>query len=274
MPRANTAIPVFSSDTIARKRVEPVTQANHTYQGSELDLFSSAMNWKTYIERRIGPFISGDVLEVGAGIGGTTSVLSSARHKSWTCLEPDWALASQIENIIHKLPVRCDVRRGDLTALADHECFDTILYIDVLEHIEDDVQELRRASRHLNPGGHLIILAPAHQFLFSEFDRAVDHFRRYDRASLAKVFPSELTKQTLFYLDSCGVMLSLGNRLLLRQSKASRRQMQVWDRLVVPLSRLIDPLLGYGVGKTVVGVWSKNDQDASADTVKTDHGTD
>jgi SAM-dependent methyltransferase len=235
-----------------------VKLASQTYPGSELELFSTAINWKTYYNRLISQHISGHVLEVGAGIGGTTRILSSARHTDWTCLEPDWALASRIEETIHELPVRCDVRKGDLSVLADHERFDTILYIDVLEHIQDDAQELQHASGHLNTGGRLIVLAPAHQFLFSPFDRAAGHFRRYDRTSLAKVVPPELTHEALFYLDSCGLLLSLGNRLILRQSHAGRRQIEFWDRFVVGLSRLADPLLGYRVGKTVVGVWSKN----------------
>ena len=67
-----------------------------------------------------------------------------------------------------------------------------MLYIDVLEHIEHDLDELARAASHLAPGGHLVVLAPAHQALFSDFDRAIGHYRRYNRAGLQKLAPAGL----------------------------------------------------------------------------------
>ena len=61
----------------------------------------------------------------------------------------------------------------------------------------------------------------------------------------------------MFYLDAVGLLASLCNRLLLRQQMPTSRQIQVWDRFLVPLSRWVDPLLGYRLGKSIVGVWRK-----------------
>src|SRR5450432_2636863 len=102
------------------------------YVGSELALFEKAVNWKRYWSARIAPFVCGDVLEVGAGIGANTRVLAGLRHHTCASLEPDGALAAQI-------PVIGPAHRRLVGTLADiTEKFDTILYIDVLEHIEDD----------------------------------------------------------------------------------------------------------------------------------------
>ena len=73
---------------------------------------------------------------------------------------------------------------GTLSELSDSDKFDTILYMDVFEHIEDDRAELERAAAQLAPDGHLIVLAPAHQWLFTPFDESIGHYRRYSRRTL------------------------------------------------------------------------------------------
>ena len=67
--------------------------------------------------------------------------------------------------------------------------------------------------------------------------------------------PGGLRRERLTYLDSAGLVLSLGNRLLLRSGSPTVKQVKVWDRLFVPVSRVLDPLLGRTVGKSIVGVW-------------------
>lgn len=131
--------------------------------------------------------------------------------------------------------------------------------MDVLEHILEDRQELTAARRHLRSGGYLIIVGPAHQWLFSEFDEAIGHHRRYTRRSLSEAIPIGMIPVMLRYLDSVGVGLSAANRIAIRESNPSARQIRFWDRFVVPLSRRIDPLLRWRVGKSVVGVWREPD---------------
>ena len=227
------------------------------YEGNELEVFGSAENWKTYVASRLALRGVRRVLEVGAGLGGTTQYLCDGTQESWLCLEPDESLAAKIRSSIAagRLPGICSAKVGTLKELAEDELFDAVLYIDVLEHIEQDAAELTRASRQLRPGGRLIVLSPAHQWLFSPFDTAIGHLRRYTRASLASVAPNRLSCESLDYLDSVGMMLSLGNRLLLRSATPSLGQVQFWDKRVVPMSRLLDRALGYRVGKSVLGIW-------------------
>src|SRR6516162_4150614 len=136
------------------------------YVGRELDLFSEAKNWTAYFSARLAPLIGGCVLEVGAGIGRNICLLHTAIVEKWVSLEPDAELAARITERIQKgeLPSTCRVVVGNLSDIPADSKFDTILYIDVLEHIEDDAAEVVRASSHLERHGHLIILAPAYQF--------------------------------------------------------------------------------------------------------------
>jgi 2-polyprenyl-3-methyl-5-hydroxy-6-metoxy-1,4-benzoquinol methylase len=235
-----------------------------SYVGSELELFHSAQNWKSYYGSMLQQYLGNSVLEVGAGIGGTTEALCKQQHKSWVCLEPDEALCDDIHHLIaqERLPHFCQVVSGDLRALSPSQLFDSILYVDVLEHIEHDRKELAQAIAHLGPGGHLIVLAPAHNWLFSPFDESVGHYRRYSVGTLLDLRPHGLKPVMTRYLDSCGTCLSLANRLLLKRSNPTVSNIKHWDKFVVPLSRLIDRLLRYKFGKTVLVVWEKPPSDA------------
>jgi SAM-dependent methyltransferase len=225
------------------------------YVGTELELFANATNWKAYFARRVRRWVTGDVLEVGAGIGTNTQELRTAGVKRWVCLEPDASLAAQARTAVASLP-DCEVVIGT-TESARLGTFDSVLYIDVLEHIDDDRGELVRAAGLLKSGGALVVLCPAHQELYSELDRAVGHFRRYDAGSLSACGPAGLTLEKIFYLDSVGMLASFANRALLKSGEPSMGQIRIWDRLMIPVSRLLDPCLGYRLGKSVIAAWRR-----------------
>ena len=227
------------------------------YPGDELDLFAGATTWKSYLRAQVRRYIRGHVLEVGAGIGATTRALITPEVTAWVCLEPDARLARRIGDTLRGLerPERISTRIGTLANLQDDECFDAILYVDVLEHIRDDAGEVRAAATHLRPGGHLIVLCPAHQWLYSPFDAKIGHFRRYTRRSLRSLGTTGLELCRLRYLDSVGLLASAANRWLLRSDTPGARQVAVWDRVMVRASRVLDPLLAYRVGKSVLCVW-------------------
>jgi SAM-dependent methyltransferase len=234
-----------------------MTSSPASYVGGELQLFAQARNWKRYWGDTVREYISGAVLEVGAGIGGTTAHLCTGAEPEWLCLEPDPDLAETLRRRIAdgELPANCRIAQGAIADLEPDRMFDAVLYIDVLEHIKDDRAELAAASRHVRAGGKLIVLAPAHQFLFSPFDAAIGHHRRYNRGSLTELKPPGVELLAAFYLDSAGLLASLGNALLLRASMPTQAQIRIWDSYLVPISRRIDGVLGRSIGKTVVVAW-------------------
>src|SRR5262245_55162143 len=109
------------------------------YPGQELAIFAHAKNWKAYWSSFLQPFLRQSVLEIGAGIGTNTVLLNAARPQRWVCLEPDRHLLSELQHSLQQFPPGTyETFEGTLEILPATELFDTILYIDVLEHIEDD----------------------------------------------------------------------------------------------------------------------------------------
>jgi SAM-dependent methyltransferase len=236
------------------------SRRTYSYVGQELELFRHAIRWKRYYASRLRRFIAGDVLEVGAGLGGTSRFLCNGQQRSWTCLEPDADLHRQLAASLITSPLASPARAlvATVASLPDGERFDTVLYVDVLEHIEDDRGELAGSAARLRAGGHVVVLAPAHQVLYSPFDEALGHFRRYSRQSLLAAAPQSLQPVTAYYLDAAGLVASFANRLLLRSAMPTYRQILFWDRALVPASRLLDPILAHRVGKSVVAVWTRS----------------
>ena len=166
-------------------------------------------------------------------------------------MEPDYNLFNKLVNShSSKKNGLVSYRCGTVKDIIDK--FDSIVYIDVLEHIEDDLNQLNQCSRCLSSGGNIIVLSPAHENLFSPFDVSVGHYRRYDKKMLQNLAGESLKLKKVFYLDCYGLFLNLANRLLLRKSMPSSRQIQFWDGFVVPISKIFDPVFNFKIGKSVI----------------------
>ncbi len=229
----------------------------NNYIGNELELFKNATNWKKYFCSKITEYIHGDVLEVGAGIGINTNYLINIdKINSITCIEPDSNLCSQIKknhietNITTSKIINGTIENTDKT-------FDTIIYIDVLEHIEDSNKEIDIITNKLNKGGSLIILVPAFNFLYSEFDKKIGHFRRYDKKLLRQEINEKLKEKKLFYLDSLGFFASLTNKLILKKNTPTIKNIHFWDKKLIPITKLSDKLICNAFGKSLIGIYQK-----------------
>lgn len=241
------------------KRIDMKT--DYAYVGNELDLFARTINWKRYYTDLISPYIRGEkILEVGAGLGEITKWLCDGRaYKLWLCLEPDKDMSDEIERKINNglLPSFCNIKNIILPELDEEYVFDTILYVDVLEHIQEDKKELIYAFKYLAKGGILIIVSPAHNWLYTAWDKAIGHYRRYNQNSLLALSPSGAVNKRIAYIDSIGLFASLANKIFLHQSDPKRSQIMFWDRILIPLSRVFDKIFCYRFGKNIIAIWEK-----------------
>jgi SAM-dependent methyltransferase len=246
-----------SKNNILNVRSE--ADSTFSYTGKELENFLAAVNWKTYWSSQIQPFLGNDVLELGAGIGATVLALNYNNYRRWVAVEPDKEMCAILERLsINKsFGSGFEIVNGTSASLRNDDIFDTILYIDVLEHIEDDASELAIVCSHLAEGGHLIIVAPAHDFLYTSFDKKVGHYRRYNKTMLYSITPSKMVTKKFRYLDSVGLFASLANKFFLKSDTPSEKQIQFWDKFMVRTSRVTDIVTGYTIGKTIVYILQK-----------------
>jgi SAM-dependent methyltransferase len=225
------------------------------YVGDELQLFKLATHWKQYWSSFLSPYVEGEVLEVGAGNGANIDFLINSKVHSWTCLEPDKNLADQIS--YNSSDSRVSIEVSKLHDFSPNKMFDSLVVIDVLEHIYDHEEATGDLLRLLKPGGNLLILVPAHEFLFSKFDKSVGHYRRYNKKMLKSKISGYFVVNQLFYLDSVGLLISLANKILLRQHLPKETQILFWDKFLIKFSIKIDKIFRYKLGKSLIGIFKK-----------------
>ena len=234
-----------------------------TYTGNELDFFEKAYNWKKYYYSLSSEYFSHNstVLEVGAGIGGLTKAFADKiNFKKWTCIEPEeqnfFRLKENILNLSNN-DLFCYENIDINNFLQNSESYDVIILADVLEHIQNDKDTLMNLYNHLSPGGKIIIFVPSCQFLYSVFDVQIGHFRRYSMSTLNFILPNKSKILCAKYIDSLGFFALLINKLFLKSSNPTLKQVLFWDRIIVKVSRFLDKLLSYSFGKNIFLILSK-----------------
>jgi SAM-dependent methyltransferase len=131
--------------------------------------------------------------------------------------------------------------------------YDAILSVNVLEHIEDDEATLRQLHAKLKPGGLLSLYHPAGKSLYGQLDRLVNHYRRYDKAEMVrKVQAAGFKIEETQYVDSLGwFVMFIYKKLKIGDGNVTPWSMKLYDWLVFPISRILDPLVGRSFGRSI-----------------------
>ena len=229
------------------------------YEGHDLESLAGMTNYYAWIMQTFAPYVSGKVVEYGAGSGNVSErLLPMAGHL--TLVEPSnfliAPLRSRFVDSAH-VAVAGATLEEHVASTAD-ETFDTVVLVNVLEHIEADRAALANMIRILKPGGHILVFVPAMQWLMSELDRIHGHFRRYHKADLiAKVQTAGAQVAQCRYFD----MLGVGPWLLLHKvfgvTTFNRPMILFHDKYVVPVSRAIEGILPPPFGKNLILVARK-----------------
>jgi SAM-dependent methyltransferase len=200
------------------------------------------------------------VLEVGCGIGTMSRQLVDVVERLY-CIEPNLNCAARAREVLDgdpRVTLRvCHLEECSRTELLQHR-FDTVVCVNVLEHIEDDVRALRLfrdvvASAH----GHVVIFVPAVQAAYGPLDAALGHHRRYSKRSLGRAFSTAgLDLVTMTYTNPIGLLGWMYNAHISRITEHTPRQIRLFERFVapwaLPLERLVSPPLGlslFAVGR-------------------------
>ena len=223
------------------------------YYGKDLEALSFAPRYHQWILDTIAPDLGESVAEIGAGTGNFTRLLLADGRYRVTAFEPSVNMFPALDTLRQTYP---GLTTGN-GFLADHAsdlagAFDNVLYINVLEHIEGDLDELRLAKQVLKPGGRLVIFVPALPWLYGRLDELVGHFRRYTRRSLREVVErAGFRIQRLHYFDAAGILpWFVAFRLLRLETIPS--SVGLYDNLVVPVMSRLEGLWRPPIGKNLL----------------------
>ena len=230
------------------------TKKDINYDGWELPLFDLSKNFRKYQFDLIKEFVSGNIAEIGPGNGIFLKLYLDHCDKL-DLFEPDKNLYSKLNDKFSNYK-KITVINDELNTSSN--IYDVILYLDVLEHIEDYEKEILKAHNALKKGGYLLINVPAFQFLYSDFDKDVGHFRRYskkDITNLCSNYNLEINK--LKYYDSIGFFLSFLSKMTRSNYKKNfEKKIKIWDSLI-PFSRILDKIFISYFGKSLLIVIKK-----------------
>lgn len=224
--------------------------AAESLQGGEnLEVMAEAVNYTAYliglIERHAGD--AKRIADFGAGIGTFAEAMRKRGHTP-VCIEPDHdrfaaLVAAGFETV------------AGIDALAAGT-LDYVYTLNVLEHIEDDLAALRAIHSRLRPGGRLLVYVPAFQCLYSAMDHIVGHQRRYRRSALVVLLrQAGFTVEQARYADCLGFPAALAYRFAGDSSgRLNPGAVKLYDRLIFPVSRLLDAVFAPVAGKNLLAV--------------------
>jgi 2-polyprenyl-3-methyl-5-hydroxy-6-metoxy-1,4-benzoquinol methylase len=229
-----------------------------------LEIFSGAPEVNRWLFDKINGFLRGEILEIGSGIGNISGFLLSEQSAVYLSdLRQEYCL--RLEKKFHSHPHLRGIYHLDLslpdfkTRYSDLlETFDTVITLNVVEHIQDDQSAIENAKTLLRIGGKLIVLVPAIPGLYNSLDRHLGHFRRYTKTELR-----ELIEKTGLKFGGCRYFNAAAipgwwySGSLLKEKIVTPSKLRFFNRMV-PLFRIIDPLLSPFTGISLITSGIKN----------------
>lgn len=228
----------------------------------DLEIMSGATNYKRWMLGQFTDHIGKRIIELGAGIGNFTEmfldkeiIITVDNHEP--CIEYMKKRFSNHNNII---PLKFDISDEKILDLRGYKA-DTIICINVLEHVRDDRKAIFNMFNLLDNGGKLALLVPAFQSLYGSIDRIVGHYRRYGKIELKrKLTGAGFDIKDIFYMNSIAVIGWFLNNRLFHRKKESPSQVMIFDSYVVPWLKIIEHLIRPPFGLSLVAICEKRQE--------------
>jgi len=230
-----------------------------TYHGRDLEAMSFATNYHQLIVDEFRPFLGQRIAEVGGGMGNFSEFLLACDISELVTFEPSENMFPVLERNLSRYN-NVHLKKDYFENHSDEyiQQFDSVCYVNVLEHIENDREALIQAHRTLREKGHLLIFVPALQFLYSKFDSLIGHYRRYTKPGLVDLVNSagySIVKAR--YFDSVGILPWYLAYVVCKMTTGSR-YFFLYDKIVVPVVGFIERKITPPIGKNILLIAEKN----------------
>jgi SAM-dependent methyltransferase len=225
----------------------------------DLRQMERANNYRRWQFDMVAPFLTGQVLEVGGGIGNFTPQIASVAQ-SVTSIEPNEYCFQQLQEKVAALKNVTALRatvESLRTVLPAVRKFDAIVMMNVLEHIKDDHAVLAELKQYLTPAGRLVILVPACQWASGPTDDRLGHYRRYGKNYARRLFAGLGLKISFMrYYNFIGLWAWWVNARFARRENQSDAQIRLFDKWFVPVLSSVEKIVHPPVGQSllVVGI--------------------
>jgi len=227
-----------------------------SYEGGDLEALATLRRYREWILSHLKPFLAGDAVEIGAGIGNMADHLYP-HVSTLNLIEPSPNLIGPLRTkFASKKNVQITPETFEAFVSNAPDCtYDTVILINVLEHIEDDIHALSECHRILRPGGALLILVPALPFLFSKLDSLVGHFRRYTKYNLETgIENAGFEIKDMSYFDMFGIIPWWLINTIGGATSFNPKLVNLYDSLFVPVMRAIEMMITPPIGKNLIAV--------------------
>lgn len=226
-------------------------------QQKNFEQLANAKKYYRWLVETFSSWIGNRVLEVGCGQGNITTNLLDKQYVVGIDFDEEY-----LTNIRKRFATNKNFRAEnrditkDVTALQAHH-FDTIVCMNVIEHIDDEVWAARKMYSILEPGGHIIMLAPAFNFLYSPYDRKVGHYRRYTKKSLRESLESSgFAVKKVYYFNMLGALGWFVVFKLLKRDFTGSKKVSLLEKLT-PFLSFVERVIPVPFGLSVIAVGQK-----------------
>ena len=251
--------PQSGSPGFGRASVCPTVEQADAELADTLANLEKAAHYADWIMALAEPHLGAHVLEVGAGHGSITGRLAARGRVTATELS-ERCVPLLEERYGHHDHVT--VFHGDVLANTNLGPFDSVVLVNVLEHIENDEKALSSIQRLVRPGGTVVLYVPALESLYSEFDRRIGHHRRYRRAQLTSVMlRAGLEPVDLRYVNTVGALAWWLMARKLHRSPTAGWAVRLYDRTVVPALRRLEHGRRPPIGQSIFAVGRRPEHD-------------
>lgn len=224
-----------------------------------LDQLNGADSYTKWMFDLISDQVKGHVLEVGCGIGTYTRMLSPL-STAVVAIDIDRAFVDEARYSTAEMG-NVEVRLEDFNAVDHLTKFDTVVLLDVIEHLPDDSAALKKVYTLLAPGGRIVIKVPAMPWIFGRMDEAVGHFRRYSKRMIVdRLVESGFNPKQIRFVNLPGIAGWWVNGRLRSRKSPEASQVDFFNYLV-PLIRRFESAIAPPIGLSLIAVAEKPEVD-------------